>query len=195
MKFSEDVVFEELLGHRTLLFGELNTKKTYHTAKFVQFLLEAKKISPKEISILDFAPERQTTSIGKIGGKIENFYENTKRCNVIPINGKILPPRLTATNLKELDFIASANFKLLNDALNSFEQNITSFLLINDLSMYLHIGSKMRIWNVIKKSSTFFGNSYYGESINKDFAKKFSLREKKRVNFLIKRVDFPYFIE
>ncbi len=195
MKFSEDVVFEELLGHRTLLFGELNTKKTYHTAKFVQFLLEAKKISPKEISILDFAPERQTTSIGKIGGKIENFYENTKSCNVIPINGKILPPRLTATNLKELDFIASANFKLLNDALNSFEQNITSFLLINDLSMYLHIGSKMRIWNVIKKSSTFFGNSYYGESINKDFAKKFSLREKKRVNFLIKRVDFPYFIE
>ncbi len=192
MRFSENIVFDELIGHKTLLYGELRTKKTYCTAKFVQFLIEAKEMPPSDISILDFAPEKQIFPIGEVGGKIEDFYENAKYCKIIPIKGKILPPRLSANNIKHLIKIATENYEKLGMALNLFYQNPTPFLIINDLSMFLHKGSKKYLWNIIQKASTFFGNAYYGDSIQKDFTRKFNIHEKNKVDFLIKRVDFSY---
>ena len=53
----EELDFKNYVGHRTLLYGETNTGKTYYTAKFVQYLLEIKKINPKDISILEITME------------------------------------------------------------------------------------------------------------------------------------------
>ena len=74
MNFSEIFDFRNLIGHHTLLYGEIDTKKTYYTARFVQFLLTAKKIKPNEISILDFGPKLFKYYDIKIGGRIEDFY-------------------------------------------------------------------------------------------------------------------------
>ncbi len=71
MKFNSSKSYQELIGHQTFLYGETNTKKTYYTAKFVQFLIESKHIDPKEISILDFAPPQGIINNNKIGGKIK----------------------------------------------------------------------------------------------------------------------------
>jgi len=68
--------FESYIGHNTILYGEVNTKKTYYTASFIQFLIELKHFNPKQISILDFAPPLNIIKGIKIGGKIKDFYEN-----------------------------------------------------------------------------------------------------------------------
>jgi hypothetical protein len=192
MIFREDLDFNQFIGHSTILYGETNTKKTYYTAKFVQFLIESKDINPKDITILDFAPELNIIKDLKIGGKIEDFYENSIECNNISFEGEIIPPRLNASNKKELYDYAFKNYNKTHEILKNFNENQTSFLIINDISIYLHQGNKKYLLETIKKANTFFGNSYYGSSIKRNFSTFFSLKEKRSVRFLLKRVDYAF---
>lgn len=185
--------FENCIGKYTLLYGETDTKKTFYTAKFVQFLIETKMINPKKISILDFAPARDSIKNFKVGGKIIDFYEHSVICNNIYFEGDIIPPRLKARNRKELYENACKNFKKTFKTLKLFIENPTQILIINDISIYLHIGNKKLLLEAIKRSNTFFGNSYYGTNIKSDFTNVFSLREKRLVDFLIKKIEYSYF--
>jgi len=193
MLFLNKFNYKNHIGHHTLLYGETNTKKTYYTAKFIQFLVETKDFNSNEISILDFAPTLNTIKNLKIGGKIKDFYDNSVICNNIFFKGDIIPPRLRARSKKELYEIACKNYKKTYEILNFFNNNPTKILIINDISIYLHIGNKNLLLEAISKSNTFFGNSYYGSSINSDFAKQFSLREKRLVEYLIKKIEYTYF--
>jgi hypothetical protein len=193
MIFPENLNFNDLIGHHTLLYGETNTKKTFYTSKFVQFLVESKNVPPNDISILDFAPPSSTINNLRIGGKIQDFYENCNSCNNILIKGEIAPPRLNSSNRTELYHIACENFKRTSEILHLYKNNPTPVLIINDISIYLHIGNIRQIVEAINKSNTFFGNSYYGSSIKRNFATLFSLREKRQIEYLIKRVEKSYF--
>jgi len=192
MKFHDKLNFDDFIGAHTILYGEANTKKTYYTAKFVQYLTDIKKVNPKEISILDFAPQLSNIRGLKIGGKIEDFFPQSIRCNNILFEGEIIPPRLNANNKKELYRYAQMNFEKTNVILNLFNENPTPFLIINDISIHLHLGDKKCLLESIKKPNTFFGNSYYGSSISRNFAIFFSLKEKRSVKYLLNRVDNAY---
>ena len=192
MIFHEDVDFNRLIGYSTILYDETSSKKTYYTAKFLQFLIKSKSIDPKHITILDFAPEVSIIKDIKIGGKIEDFYNESIECNNISFEGEIIPPRLTSNNRKELYEYAFKNYNKTHETLRNFNENPTSILIINDISIYLHKGNKKYLLETIKKASTFFGNSYYGCSIKSNFATLFSLKEKRSVKFLLKRVDNAY---
>jgi len=185
----------ELIGHSTLLYGETNTKKTYFTAKFIKYLLVSKKKPQNEISILDFAPPQISIKNMNIGGKIKDFYENSLTCRNIPFKGDLIPPRLNANNRKEVYENACKNYKKTSKILKIYNEKPTSVLIINDISIYLHIGNIKLLLESIKKSNTFFGNSYYGSSINSSFTKLFSLREKRLVQSLIKKVEYSYHTE
>jgi hypothetical protein len=189
MKFHENLNFEDFIGAHTILYGEANTKKTYYTAKFVQYLTDIKKINPKEISILDFAPQLSNIRGLKIGGKIEDFFPQSIRCNNILFEGEIIPPRLNANNKNELYQYAQMNYEKTFEILEIFNEEPTSILIINDVSIYLQLGNKKYILDTIKQTSTFFGNTYYGSSIKRNFAKLFSKKEKRSVKFLLKRVN------
>lgn len=193
MVFNDKIEFSGLIWHHTLLYGETNTKKTYYTAKFIQFLMESKNFDPKQISILDFAPPQRIIKNFKIGGKIVDFYSNSDKCNNFSFEGEIIPPRLMAKNLKELFDNACKNLKKTHTILNLFIENPTSILIINDISIYLHIGNKKLLIDSIKKSDTFFGNSYYGSSIKSDFDTLFSRREKRLVEYLAGKIEYSYF--
>ncbi len=193
MLFLNNFNFENCIGNHTLLYGETDTKKTYYTAKFVQFLIETKKMNPKEISILDFAPPNEWINNIKIGGKIVDFYENSIICNNFYFKGDIIPPRLNARNKKELYKNACKNFKKTFNILKIFSKKPTKILIINDISIYLHIGNKKLLLDSIKRSNTFFGNSYYGSSIKSDFNNVFSLREKRLVEYFSKKIEYSYF--
>ena len=192
MKFSENLDFNTFLGHHTLLYGETDTRKTYYTAKFVQFLLTVKNIAPNEISILDFGPKLFKYYGIKIGGRIEDFFPQSLKCNNIGFRGEIIPPRLRASNKEQLYNNACKNYERTSEIVEKFNDNPTSILIINDISIYLHLGSKYHLLDTIKNSDTFFGNTYYGMSIKQDFAKLFSLKEKRRIEFLLKNVEFSY---
>ena len=193
MTFSLNLYFDDLINHSTLLYGETNTYKTYHTSEFVKFLLESKKVSPNEISILDFAPSLTKIEDLKIGGKIQDFYEQSGACKNLVIKGEIIPPRLKSRNKKELYQNARENFKKTSEILTIFNENPTSILIINDISIHLHGGSIKLLLNAINKSNTFFGNAYFGSSIKRGYATLFSLRERRKVKSLIKKVEQSYF--
>ena len=84
------------------------------------------------------------------------------------------------------------NYEKTNVILNLFNENPTTFLIINDIFIYLHLGDKKYLLESIKKPNTFFGNSYYGSSISRNFAIFFSIKEKRSVKYLFKRVDNAY---
>ncbi len=190
--FSESLDFNEFIGHQTILYGETNTKKTYYTARFVQFLLKIKKFNPKNISILDFAPKLFKYYDIKIGGKIDDFYPQSIKCNNITFEGEIIPPRLRASNKKELFENTCKNYKKTHEILKIYDENPTPVLIINDISIYLHLGSKKPLLDAIKKANTFFGNTYYGTSIKRDFTSLFSLKEKRVIESLIKKIENSY---
>jgi len=192
MKFSESLDLSNFLGYHTLLYGETDTRKTYYTARFVQFLLKVKDINPNEISILDFGPKLFKHYGIKIGGRIEDFYPQSLKCNIIGFLGEIIPPRLTSSNKKQFYENACKNYEKTSEILEKFNDNPTSILIINDISIYLHLGSKRHLLDIIKNSDTFFGNTFYGTSIKQDFTRLFSLKEKRRIEFLLKNVDFSY---
>jgi hypothetical protein len=185
----EELDFKNYIGHRTLLYGETNTGKTHYTAKFVQYLLEVKKVSPKDISILDFAPKLTYFNNLKIGGRIQDYYENSVKCNNIKFIGEIIPPRLNAKNKNEIYSNICHNFNKIYEIIEIYNNNPTPVLIINDISLYLHLGSNKYLINTINKSNTFFGNSYYGSSISSKFSKLISIKEKRKVESLIKIVE------
>ncbi len=193
MKLIDYLNFDECIGHSTLLYGETDTKKTLYTAKFVKFLLESKKINPQEISILDFAPKLAFFKDLKIGGRIQDYYNKSIKCKNFIFEGEIIPPRLKAKSKSELYKNICSNYKITSKILNNFKENPTDFLIINDISIYLHLGSKRYILETIFRVNTFFGNSYYGTSIKSKFPTLLSINEKKKVNFLIKNIKNSYF--
>ena len=189
MKFSKKLDLNILVGKKTLIYGETNTGKTFYTAKFIQYLLEIKKINPKDISILDFAPKLASFNNLKIGGRIQDYFENSVKCNNITFKGEIIPPRLKANNKKEIYSNICHNFNKLYEIMEIYNSSPTPVLIINDISLYLHLGGNKYLINTINKSDTFFGNSYYGSSINSKFSKQLSIKEKRKVESLIKIVE------
>ena len=155
MLFQNNFNYDNCIGTYTFLYGETNTKKTYYTSKFIHFLLESRNIDPKEISILDFAPPQSCIKDIKIGGKIEDFYRNSDKCNCFYFEGEIIPPRLNARDIKEVYKNACENFKKTHKILKEFNNNSTSILIINDISIYLHIGNKKLLIDSIKKAKLF----------------------------------------
>ena len=193
MRFNSSLSYKEYIGHHNFLYGETDTKKTFYTAKFIQFLIESKNFDPKKISILDFAPPYNIIDGVKIGGKIKDFYQEIDNCNNLYFEGEILPPRLNARNITDLYENACKNFKKAFKILKLFNNKPTSILIINDISIYFHIGNKKLLVDSINKTNTFFGNSYYGSSIKSDFSTLFSLREKRLVEYLVKKIENSYF--
>lgn len=180
--------FQKFLGQHTFIYGETNTQKTSLTAKFVEFLMNSEKFKPKEISILDFAPKLIYFDNLKIGGRIKDYFKDSIKCNYIKLKGEIIPPRLKAINKEDLYKNLCHNYTIVSIILKRFNENPTSILIANDISIYLHLGSKYDILEAILKSNTFFGNSYYGYSIKKDFANLLTIKERKKVEFLIKHL-------
>jgi len=189
MKFSKNSDLSVLVGKKTLIYGETNTGKTFYTAKFVQYLLENNKFDYNEISILDFAPKLAYFKNLKIGGRIQDYYDLCLKCNMINFIGEIIPPRLNAKNKSEMYSNICINFKKINEIMEEYNDNPTPVLIINDISLFLHLGRNEYLINTINKSNTFFGNTYYGSSISSKFSKLLSLIEKKKVEFLIKYIE------
>jgi len=192
-KFNNKINYNDFIGSKTLLYGETDTKKTYFTSKFVKFLLEDLNFEPKLITILDFAPPLYFLNNIKIGGKLEDYYKNCNLCNAINLRSEIIPPRLKATNKTELYENLCHNYKLTRKAVQEFEKRPTKVLIVNDISIYLHLGDADYFLEIIDKAETFFGNSYYGYKIKKEFTKLLNKKEIKKVDLLIKNIKNSFF--
>lgn len=186
-----DIDFAKTIRHHTLLYGETDTRKTYLTAQFIEFLIISEKVNPDNITILDFAPPLKTINNIKFGGKIKDYSEISLKCKYIPLKAEIIAPRFNAQNKKELYNYLCYNYRITQSCLQIFEENPTDYLIINDISLYLHLGNKKYLLYIINGSQTFFGNTYYGTEIISRFSKLLSIKERKKVQFLIKYIENP----
>ena len=189
----KDLDYSTLNGRHTFLYGETNTGKTYFTANFVKYLLESENVNPKSITILEFGPKFKTVNKVKIGGHIQDFYSKSLLCVNIDTKADIIPPRLNARTKAELFDNICYNYKKTSKMLSDFNEKPTPYLIINDISIYLHLGNTGELLKAIYKSNTFLGNSYYGNSLMTRESKLLSLLEKNKIDFLIKNVEFSIF--
>lgn len=189
MKLYDDLEFESLIGSKIIIYGDIHTKKTFYTAKFVQFLLEDKQVDPKYISILDFGPKLKEINGKKIGGKIEDIYYQSVSCSNIKLDWEVIPARLTAKSKTQLWNIAEHNYLAITKALEKYLKNPTPILIINDISIYLQGGKENLLVKAIRECETFFGNTYYGNSIESEFDLTFSENEREAVERVLKKVE------
>jgi hypothetical protein len=177
-----DCSFNELIGKKTIILGEVSTGKTVITRK----LLEEAVSHNGKITILDFAPPERVEKGIKFGGHL--YKEN--RCKVRNIKSDMVKtPRLSAKNSEELIKMAEFNEKITSCMLKKFMESPTDTLFINDVSIYLHKGSLRLLLDVIRRIKTVIINGYLGEYLDNDHGTGLSCHENIMMRRLAARMD------
>lgn len=175
------ISINNILYKRTLIVGDVGSGKTKLTAQIVKNLIDMGFSS--EITVIDMAPQR----MGVIGGKISEYIDTglIKYLNAENVQG----PRITAKIREELFTIAENNMRIIEPLLNYYLNNPTEILVINDLTLYLHRGSPIKIIQCIAKSKTFIGNAYQGIRLSRSDSKDFDRIESDKLLEIIKIMD------
>ena len=182
----EKLFVNELLKKKVLIVGDVGTRKTALTAQILEKLIDLGL--ENDITIIDMAPKTFFISGKRIGGRLDEYTDLVKKVKYLTPT-IIYAPRLTSKNAQELLYFISENLKNLDPLIDEYIENPTKILIINDLSIYFHAGELSKILQCISKAETFLANSYYGETIKKDFGMGVSYREKTLVESLMKYVD------
>ena len=191
----QDLEFASCLKKSILLYGETNVGKTEITSRYLTYLLSFPKI--EKIYVFDMAPERFQTKEWAMGGKLSEFDDSFKKDQrVIYFSYMIIPPRSKSTNYIDVLKVCLENYELIfNDfrsVLNILSKypNQNSALIINDFSIFLHLGSPIFLVKLLPIGHTVFVNSYYGSQLAEDYGSNISWRETIMVNLLIRHFNY-----
>ena len=176
----------------TFIYGESGSGKTQISAEFLSFLLESKNVSPSTRSILDFAPNRIDTPNFSVGGRIADFCPKEvllSDLKYIPHIGDFHTPRLSASTSEEVLKEFCHNYSLSTKIWNSFFSEPTKFVIVNDLSIHLHLGGLKQLNSLLKLGVTVLINSYYGKNLVSDYGSNISQRERLLVELIAKKLN------
>ena len=166
---------QAVIGLKVLIAGDVNTGKTFATAKMAQGLLVAGLL---DMVILDFAPE---TTRG-IGGKMPR--EGLE--SVEYITTQIIPPRMTAKTPEEVLAFALSNARKIEAVLQMGLGRPRQVAVINDVSLYLQAAEVDSLLRWLRNAGTALINGYYGKSFDES---EFSRLECSRMESLMKSCD------
>ncbi|MGQ9543174.1 MAG: helicase HerA domain-containing protein [Candidatus Bathyarchaeia archaeon] len=178
--------YRELTGKKTLIIGDVSTGKTVLTANLLKEALETE--DPREITLLDMAPERTLHGGKVIGGRITDLVKLPSTVRVLK-PARIKPPRHSAKSRDELLRLVEENRIAIEEILNIYLDEATPTLFINDLSLYFQSGRWRKVFEAMGRSVTFIANAYYGETLKEDFGTGVSTVEKRLVTKLSRRID------
>jgi hypothetical protein len=181
---------KSLLNQHTLIIGEAGTGKTLFTAFFLAKLLEQRTYPLQSITILDFGPPKVLIDNKWIGGRIEDYIALLspefpkinailQQIVVLPENGrlKVRAPRISSHSMDEIFQLCLENYQITSRALLYYLNEPTPVLIINDVSIYLHLGGIHLLLAAIKKSKTALINGYAGNILLNDHESGISARE------------------
>jgi GTPase SAR1 family protein len=172
---------ERISEKKILIIGDVGSGKTQLTAKIIESLLENK--GKDNITIIDMAP----SVIPKIGGKI-SLYTNVLKLKYLT-SQNIRAPRTEGKDKENVSSLANLNKNLIEPLIETYLNNPTEILIINDLSLYLHAGSIEKIEKCMDLANTFIANAYYGKHFSDDRGSGINEREKNLIEELMKKFD------
>jgi len=167
-----------------LLVGESDTSKTLSISFFILNLIKEKKVKPEVITILDFGPPKFQRSGVFIGGRVSDYldifasvYPDLQKVRYILKEEKFRAPRSDAKNTQHVLNLCFKNWQKAREHLKIYEKDPTAVLIINDLSIYLHMGSLSQIKRIKEKADIFFANAYSGKRLLMDMGSNISSAE------------------
>lgn len=172
----------EILCKKTLILGEAGSGKTKLAAKLLQELMTL--VNPEEITVIDLAPKR----IEQIGGKMTE-YVNIKRGVKCFSPRTVYTPRLAGNSAEQVLNYAELNRKSMEPLLDGFVRNTTKALVLNDVTLYLHLGRLENVLKCVRLAETFLGTAYYGSRFEKDLGTGISSRERQLTDKLVAFMD------
>ena len=142
-----------------------------------------------KITVIDMAPRQIFINGLPVGGKILE----TDKFKVRYLDaGDVKTPRLSAKSPGELLELAECNKRAIERLLRRFIASPTQILFINDVSLYLQMGSFDLLWSAIEKADTAIINGYYGEKLRDDLGSGISERERRLMERLADKVDILF---
>lgn len=177
--------FEDLIGLKTIIIGDVGRGKTQLTFNIILKLVELE--FSRDLVILDFAPNRIEVRGEFIGGKLIEFNELPR--SVKYYTDEIYAPRLMGKNCFEVVRLASLNRLTCERLLKMYLNNPSPILIINDVSIYLQIGDLGLLPRVINECETFIANGYFGERLADDMGSGISSNERKNMVDLVGMMD------
>ena len=172
----------EIIGKKVLILGEVGSGKTSLTAKIVQKLTLF--IEPKEITVIDMAPE----AIGEIGGKLSKHLSLNSELRYLSPAKVYAPRTMGVTNTQVVEY-AKRNKNAMEQLLDEFLKKPTKVLIVNDITLYLHLGKLEKIMNCMRLAETFLASAYCGVKLKEDYGAGISAREKQVVEKLATYMD------
>lgn len=172
----------EIIGKKVLILGEVGSGKTSLTAKAVQDL--ALLIQPEEITVIDMAPE----AIGEIGGKLSLHMSLDSKLRYLS-PAKVFAPRTMGTSHTQVIEFARRNKNAIEPLLGDFLKTPTRTLVINDITLYLHLGKLEKIIDCVKLTDTFLASAYLGVKLKEDHGTGISVRERQAIKRLGAHMD------
>jgi len=174
---------KDIRGKKVLILGESGSGKTKLATKLLQELIAL--VSSKEITIIDLAPQKTE----KVGGKVTDYIDLINGVKYLSPE-EVYTPRLAGTSPEEVRRYAELNRKIMEPLLNNFIKNPTEALIINDITLYFHIGTLEKVLKCLKLTNTFLATAYYGSKLAEDLGTGISAREKQLTDRLATFMDF-----
>jgi hypothetical protein len=193
--FLSKLSYNDLIGKKVLVYGESNTGKTELTSQFLRYIQNNPDV--QSIFIHDMGPERFTVKNISIGGKLSDFNADLiSNSKVHTYSYSVIPPRNASKNQSELYQNCLKNYlQIYPDLTNTMNKLLVckekTALIINDFSIYLHLGSPIPFSRLLKLPHTVFVNAYFGQKLAWDYNSNISWRERIIVKSLSRHFDYP----
>jgi GTPase SAR1 family protein len=182
IKFKAELKGEDVLDKKVLILGEVGSGKTKLAARLIQELMQL--VGPKEITVIDLAPERK----GIVGGKLIDYADLIGKVKYLSPE-KVYTPRLSGSSREEVLRYAKLNKETMKPLLKEFIANPTRALIVNDVTLYLHLGKLETVLKCASLARTFLVTAYYGSRLAEDLGTGISRRERQLIDELATFMD------
>jgi hypothetical protein len=193
--FLSELSYADFIGKKVFLYGESNTGKTELTSRFLTYIQHTADV--QSIFVFDMGPERFKVKNTFIGGKLSDYNMEFKHNPKIhTYSYSVIPPRSVSKTQQEVYQNCLKNYRQIYADLAKIIKKILLSkeriaLIINDFSIFLHLGSPIPFLKMLKTPHTVFVNAYFGQKLTQDYNSNISWRERIIVKNLSQHFDYP----